>query len=266
MSTEALLERAVETQAGAPDRNQPVQGENFSDAVWKMRDAFRVFENQSSLLQTQYEGIKKNLAFSNRQLNAKNRALSEKVEELRRMSSRLQCILESLTDGVLVVDEDLRIERCNLAIESMLGLPKEEIEGVPYDQITNGFGNVSMLQLAISNGRSFLDQERSSTTRSGERVTVLASVAPIRSGNGVILGAVEILRNVTTLRFLEERVNCQKRMAALGEMAASVAHEIRNPLGTIEGFARLLKRDLEQYPDHLKLAGKIVEGVQNLEH
>ena len=60
----------------------------------------------------------------------------------------------------------------------------------------------------------------------------------------------------------------QKRMAALGEMAASVAHEIRNPLGTIEGFARLLRKDLdgENQTTHSRMASKIIEGTQNLNY
>lgn len=237
-----------------------------ADAVSRIRDAFEVFKSQSELLQVSYENIKKNLAITNSQLNSKNKALQDKVEELRRMSSRLQCIVDSLTDGVLVVDDDLVVERSNPAVATLLGVAQCDIDGRHYDKITNGLGDVKALRAVMRYGKPSVGQERTCVNAAGEHVSVLASVAPIRSGDGVVLGAVEVLRDVTELRALEERVNCQKRMAALGEMAAGVAHEIRNPLGTIEGFARLLKRDLENQPAQGRLAGKIVEGVQNLNY
>jgi signal transduction histidine kinase len=132
----------------------------------------------------------------------------------------------------------------------------------------NGLGNIQALRSAISHGQTLLDEQRSHTNPKGHKVVVLASVAPVRTSGGVVLGAVEVLRDVTQLRLLEERMQHQKRMAALGEMATSVAHEIRNPLGTIEGFARLLKSDLERdrHTDHARLAGKIIEGAQNLNY
>ncbi|OGV61232.1 MAG: hypothetical protein A2283_07170 [Lentisphaerae bacterium RIFOXYA12_FULL_48_11] len=251
-------------------QNTEATEETFADgeveSLNRIREAFEVFKTQSERLQASYDNIKKDLAITNEQLNVKNRALSEKVEELRRMSSRLQCIVDSLTDGVLVVNDDFIVERSNPAAAALLGMPQENIDGKHYDQITNGLGDVKILQSVIKYGKPSAGKERTSVNAAGEKISVLAGVAPIKSGDGVIIGAVEVLRDVTELRTLQERMNCQKRMAALGEMAAGVAHEIRNPLGTIEGFARLLKRDLENQPQQGRLAGKIVEGVQNLNY
>ncbi len=245
---------------------QQATAENIADVILKIKSAFDTFESQSGVLQTSYDALKRNLAESNRQLSSKNQALSDKVRELQQMSTRLQCILGSMTDSVLVVDDNLKVERCNSSAESLLGLPQFDIVGRNYDEIANGLGNADLIRMVIEDGRSLLDQERRSMRGDGEEIVVLASVAPIRSPQGPMLGAIEVLRDVTELRRLEEKVACQKRMAALGEMAASVAHEIRNPLGTIEGFASLLKRDLEAMPEHSRLATKIVEGVQNLNY
>ncbi len=242
--------------------------ENIPQVLARIRSAFEHFDNQSTLLQSSFDSLKRDLAESNRQLNEKNRQLVGKVEELQLVSSRLQCILESLADGVLVVNDQLKVERCNPAAESLLSMERSEIEGRPYAEIMNGLGNLHALSAAISSGSSLLDEPRSCTNSKGRKVLVLASVAPVRTNSGTILGAVEVLRDVTLVRLLEERVQHQKRMAALGEMATSVAHEIRNPLGTIEGFARLLKGDLEKdrSPEHARLAGKIIEGAQNLNY
>lgn len=245
--------------------DKELAGRDLSEVLLKMRSAFDVFDAQSSLLKVSYEKLQQDLAASNRTLNERNRALSDKVREHEKMSSRLQCIIESLTDSVLVVNTDLRVERCNRAAERLMGRSREQIEDLPYGAVANGMGNESMLRSAMESGRAFLDNERKQAGSETEKV-VLASVAPIVSADGQIFGAVEVLRDITELRHLEARMDCQKKMAALGQMAASVAHEIRNPLGTIEGFARLLKRDLAGQPDHQRLVSKIVEGAQNLNH
>lgn len=231
-----------------------------------IKEAFRLFETQSQTLQKSYDSLKRDLAVANERLNAKNADLQAKVCELGEMTVRLECILESLTDGVLVVNQDMRVERCNEAAASLMGIAHAEMQGMYYCDVTNGLGNERAVRAAITNGLARIDEQRQGHDRTGDEIHVLAAVAPIRTDDGCIAGAVEVLRDVTDLRRLEAQVQSRERMAALGEMAASVAHEIRNPLGTIEGFARLLRRDLADEPSSARLAEKIVEGAQNLNY
>ena len=239
---------------------------DVSSAVASIREAFGVFEVQSTVLRQSYESLKRDLAEANRQLSAKNEALSAKVAELNQVSGRLECVLESLTDGVLVVDRNLRVERCNAAAAALMGVERSCLEGRSYEEVAQALGNAAAMRDAIEHGHSFMGQPRSHTDCDGYTVQVLAGVAPIRTPDGSVPGAVEVLQDVTALRRLEGLAKNRERMAALGEMAASVAHEIRNPLGTIEGFARLLKRDSEGQPNAFRLASRIVEGAQNLNY
>ena len=247
---------------------KPMITEEPEEMITGIRRAFELFDDQSQLLQLTFENLRKNLALTNAELNTKNVDLSDKVEELQQMSSRLHCILESLADGVFVVNDKMLIERCNPAAAKLLNRARSDIEGKPYKDVMNGLGKIEALCAAIKDGETLFDEQRRCKTENGGSVIVLASVAPIRS-NHAILGAVEVLRDVTQLRMLEGRVQHQQRVHALGEMAASVAHEIRNPLGTIEGFARLLKRrsliqmDLKS---HSRMASKIIEGAVNLNY
>lgn len=232
-----------------------------------IKKAFEIFDEQSGLLQRSFENLKQDLAVANQQLNEKNLALSEKVNELHQMTGRLHCILESIGDGVLVVDANMCIERCNPAALALLEKKRREVEKKAYSEVVGGLGDPKAVHDAINKGRTILEQERTHKM-SDHSVTVLASVAPMRSTDGHIIGAVEILRDITQLRLLQEKVQHQQRIAALGEMAASVAHEIRNPLGTIEGFARLLKSDLDKdgQESHARMASKIIAGVTNLNY
>lgn len=113
--------------------------ENMPEVLTRVRHAFEHFDNQSNLLQSSFENLKRNLAEANRQLNEKNCELEGKVEELHLVSSRLHCILESLADGVLVVNDHLRVERCNPAAEKLLSLERAEIEGRIYAEVMNGW-------------------------------------------------------------------------------------------------------------------------------
>lgn len=250
------------------DEMQEAAVTDVPEVLTQIKNAFELFDDQSLLLQASFDNLRKNLAQANAELNSKNEDLSCKVRELEELSSRLHCIVQSLADGVLVVNDEYAIERCNQAAEELLGLRRDRVEGRFYAQVMNGLGNVRGLKAAIEKGATTLDEQRTCADGIGRRTIVLASVSPIRGGDGRILGAVEVLRDVTHLRSLEKRVQHQERMAALGEMAASVAHEIRNPLGTIEGFARLLRHDLdtEEQNSHSRLAGKIIEGAQNLNY
>ncbi|HBP10326.1 MAG TPA: PAS domain-containing sensor histidine kinase, partial [Nitrospina sp.] len=79
------------------------------------------------------------------------------------------------------------------------------------------------------------------------------------------IGTVLILQDRTDLRQLEELAHRNQRLREMGEMAAGIAHEIRNPLGSIELFASLLKKDLEEDPEKVKLVQHIRAGVQNMD-
>lgn len=230
--------------------------------------AFEIFERQSQKLQSAYQALERDLAISNQTLQERNRELTCRNQDLRQVSSRLESVIESLTDGLLVIGVDFHIERCNATACRLFEAPREQIEGATFNQIIGEEPFQNALETVLQGSSPMLDMPWTKAFSESEHghVHILLSLAPVTAPDGNILGAVCNLRDVTAFRRMEKRLQSQQRLAALGEMAASVAHEIRNPLGTIEGFARLLRRDLQSMPEPLRLAERIVAGAQNLNY
>ena len=232
------------------DRKPLTPPGGMTAAQWApIQSAFELFDRQSRQLQEAYQSLKLDLARSNETLQIRNRELTIKIQELHQVSSRLESVVESLTDGLLVVGLDRRIERCNSSAEQMIGAQRAQIENADFDAVIASDAAREAVTSVLAGGPPVLDRAWLVTLAGGEVRSLLVSLAPVGTAEGTVLGAICNLRDVTELRCLEKQLHSRERLAALGEMAASVAHEIRNPLGTIEGFARLLRRDLVRSPN-----------------
>ncbi|GAG47030.1 unnamed protein product, partial [marine sediment metagenome] len=125
-------------------------------------------------------------------------------------------------------------------------------------------GSPALLSTTLASGHPCSDVEREVATAHGDVVRLSSSVAPIHGSRGELVGAVEIFSDLTEFRQLQERLERADKLAAIGQVTAQVAHEIRNPLNGIEGFAALLARDLDPGTKSGQFAQKIVVGARNL--
>ena len=247
--------------------NQETSPENLQEILRSARKAFELFERQTGLLESSFHCLGNDLARSSGELERADLALREKVRELQRVLSRLHCVLESLSDGVLVIDCEGQVEFSNSAAHRILR-GSADWDQTGYEKIVNVPFQCERLQEVIESARSDLYREFEIGSAEAGRALLQSSMSPVLGENGDVLGVVEIIRDITRQRQVERQLKHHRHMASLGEMAAGVAHEIRNPLGAIEGFALLLKRDLEQdgLTSHMRLAERIVEGTENLNY
>jgi two-component system, NtrC family, sensor histidine kinase HydH len=100
--------------------------------------------------------------------------------------------------------------------------------------------------------------------RGAEKVPLALSVSPIPDDKKQHAGAVIILRDLTEIKRLQEKVRRSERLAAIGELAASVAHEVRNPLSSIRGFAQFLGHVLKDKPEEREYAEIMVKEVDRI--
>ena len=181
----------------------------------------------------------------------------------------LSAAIENVHAGVVAIDISGDIVLFNRAAEDITGYTQAEIIGLKYVDVPfvcqsfNGYGDIVRL---IEDGFSgdMRDEVRISR-KDGVAVDVETSICPVTDDSGAILGAVNIFTDMTAINHLKNEVSRSRTLSALGEMSANVAHEIRNPLGGIGGFAALLERDLDDDDPRRNLVKKIIEGVASLD-
>ncbi len=175
--------------------------------------------------------------------------------------------LENIASSILAVDSDGCVVLFNRSAERITGLDRQEVLGLPYGELSFIAGNTGAEALfaRIKAGPSQERQEKMINSVGGVAIPVESLVRPVKNNEDELVGALEILTDLSAINELREQVSRSRTLSALGEMSANVAHEIRNPLGSIGGFAALLERDLGDDDPRRNLVKKIIEGVACLD-
>jgi len=178
-------------------------------------------------------------------------------------------LLYSLTEGIVVFDPALRIVGVNRAAEEMALLSHADVVGKKAGEVF-GKGNLAIVDLAartLESGRPHTGFTAELFRVDGSRVPVEVSAAPIEDQEGVPVGVSLTLHEASRIRALEEEIKKSERLAYLGTMAASVAHELRNPLGGIRGASQLLVEEVRGTANEeglLEYLGVIIKQVDRL--
>jgi two-component system sensor histidine kinase AtoS len=204
-----------------------------------------------------------------------NRELRHRLEELADLKSYTDNILASMTNGLVTVDLDGRVVTLNPAAELMTGFFAGEATGRYCTDVFAGTPQLGeILMETISSRAAYPGLAVTLRRRNGRTLSVEISAAPLKGGEGKDLGVIAVMRDLTVVRELENRLRRSDRLAALGSLAAGLAHEIKNPLTSLLTFSRHLTRrfDDEQFrakfqsvvPHELQRINGIVERLLEL--
>ncbi|MES2274222.1 MAG: ATP-binding protein [Chlamydiota bacterium] len=232
-----------------------LKSHSVQEGIHHLSKAFALFSEEAARLKTAHAKLQE-------RLQTVNLELSVKVGELNRLTHYLNNILKNISDAILFVDLEGTFVILNDAAQKLLKIKGEEVLFKRYwDRFSDDYFGFSMreaLKFGIAHKLIY-------KTYPAERREIEISTTFVYDGPKLYHGMILVLRDISEKQKLQLIANRNDRMKELGEMAATVAHEIRNPLGGIRGYASLLYRDLEGSTHLQEMAGTIIEGTKSLE-
>jgi PAS domain S-box-containing protein len=235
------------------------------EAYEALKNAFDDFQVRAEKLADAFGNMQRDFRKVNLELDSKNVQLAESLKAQEEVQIYLSSILESMNNGVIGVDIMGNITHFNKAASEITGVaPDLALKKTYTDLFSHGEKNEQTLIEVLNSGKEHFRDEKVMWHKDGHPVPVLFQTAVLKDPRGRTLGAVEIFSDISRIKALEEQMQHTKTMAALGEMAATVAHEIRNPLGAMGMWAGLLERDMAPEDARRKLVNRILEGLSRL--
>jgi PAS domain S-box-containing protein len=205
-------------------------------------------------------------------LQQKACALETEVRERKKVedaSFRLAAIVESSDDAIVSKDLNGIINSWNQSAEHIFGFTAEEIIGKPILLLIPPElqDQEPRILSKIRSGERIDHFQTVRLTKSGERIDVSLTISPVKDRQGKIIGAAKIVRNITHQKKLEAALHTTERLASVGRLAATVAHEINNPLESVLNFVYLARQQpeiSEQTESYLAAADKEVSRVAHI--
>ncbi len=255
---------------------EAVTSEKASEKIEALSRAFKLFSDETRRLEAAHAQLTKDFQDVNVELDQANTRLSQKLLELDTSTSYLKNILTNMSQGLLFINKASIVTTYNKSAETILGRSAVEVLFEPFEQSFDdqafGFSIKKALANKIAPPTTTVTLRPSTAHTQVLEVDARYVVKKDGSESSKHLdatldyteGLIILVRDITDVRRLKLLAERNDRLKELGEMAAMVAHEIRNPLGGIKGFASLLKRDLSGQPELQQMASYIVEGTDIL--
>ncbi|MEE9612479.1 MAG: ATP-binding protein [Desulfatiglandales bacterium] len=171
-------------------------------------------------------------------------------------------VVENMPIGLLAIDADGRIASFNQTAESVLGHSSREILGKKANEALPR--QLWTLTEELETEKGIMEKEIDCRLENGKRIPMDVSVSLLEGDGHTFLGYIILFRDLTEVQDLKREVERSHRLASLGKLAAGIAHEIRNPLSSIKGFATYFGERYKEVPEDQKTAEIMVREVDRL--
>jgi two-component system, NtrC family, sensor histidine kinase HydH len=179
---------------------------------------------------------------------------------LKTMESYTRNVVESMPNGLISLDKEQCIETINRNAILLLKLDGSQIIGRPLGEVLS---NCKLPETFLP-GENIFQKQVECHLNDGTTIPLSTTSSQLRDETGQVIGSVIMLRDLREIRSLEKQVERSERLASLGRMAAGIAHEIRNPLGSIKGFAQYFRNKFSAGSEDQNYATVMVNEVDRL--
>ena len=218
-------------------------------------------QDPSAFMAASMQGVIQKLRDQEKELERLHRIEKERAAHTERLSEE---VTRNMPAGLLVVNATGIISSANPAAEQVLG-----IRGLGFRRYSEALGEGSELTRLVaeclSDGKIFRREQVEHVTPAGEHRHLGVTISPIRKGNEKINGAICLLSDLTELAALQQQMQLKENLAALGELSAGIAHEFKNALATISGYAQMIRAE-ELGGEASDYAEHILEQTRNITH
>ncbi|HEY4906471.1 MAG TPA: histidine kinase dimerization/phospho-acceptor domain-containing protein, partial [Candidatus Acidoferrum sp.] len=224
-------------------------------------DAAPRVDNSAAFMTASMQGVIRKLREQEKELERLHRVEKERAENTERLSEE---VTRNMPAGLVMVNAQGIVASANPAAEQVLG-----VRGLGYRRYSEVLGeNSELTQLVgqcLAQGKIFRREQVDHKTPSGETRRLGVTISPVRSADDKISGSICLISDLTELAALQEQMELKKNLAALGELSAGIAHEFKNALATISGYAQMIRSESSdgEISDH---AERILEQTRNITH
>ncbi len=217
-------------------------------------------DNPTAFMTASMQAVIQKLREQEKELAALQRSDRERAEQPEKLS---EAVTRNMPAGLLLISSAGLITSANPAAEAALG-----VRALTYRRYTEALGNDSALAKLIAGclaeARTYRREEIEQASTGGELRRLGVTISPILGSTGQASGALCLLSDLTELAALQHQVRVKESLAALGELSAGIAHEFKNSLATISGYAQMIRS--ETTGDVGENAQRIIEQTRALAH
>jgi nitrogen-specific signal transduction histidine kinase len=219
-------------------------------------------DNPAAFMTASMQAVIKKLKEQEKELEILHRTERERAQQSERMS---EAVTRNMPAGLLLVNSAGLITSANPAAEAALG-----VKALGYRRYSDVLGEGSRLTELVGecmkDGRTFRREEIEYLTPGHELRLLGVTISPIQNNANEITGAICLLSDLSELAALQKQIQMKENMAALGELSAGIAHEFKNALATISGYAQMIRSEAKPGTELREHGELILRQTRSLTH
>ena len=218
-------------------------------------------ENEPAFMTASVQAVIQKLREQEKELERLHKVERDRAESTARFSEE---VTRNMPAGLLVIAANGLITSSNPAAEQALG-----IKTLVFRRHSEALGRSStlsaLIERCLAEGTVFRREQAEHVAPDGSHRELGVTISPIRRGQEQATGAICLLSDLTELTALQKQMQLRENLAALGELSAGIAHEFKNALATISGYAQMIRYD-PGAADTAENAAKILDQTRNVTH